>query len=582
MSAPPELVEKSGELVSPFSREELEQLSAQSRTGKLGRYYVAIRIRSTGELRLLYSAQERQDALHSCPAPNIMYGGQAGGGKSHALRWHGIINCLQRSGLRVLLLRREFKDLETTHLLEIPKELPIEGEDAIASYNDAKHRLTFTHPGQKPSVMVFGHCRTLKALAGYLSSQWDIILIDEGSHFMPQMLRMLRTRLRTSLDGIRPQFIVGTNPGGEGHLWLKVRFISKNPPKDEERNYKPELWAFISSALEDNAYLDAEMYDEQFSGLSDAEYRSYRQGDWDAFAGQYFTEWQRALHTILASQLQLEDWHEVAAGMDWGYSPSPGIIELARFDQFGRATVYKELVFKESSASEVAQQLWNRLEHPAEYRMVIYGDTQMWAPQAAKGGVSIAEEFNNEISRLAGEAGMEHAPTLIAANKDRKNGWHRCHQFLKPRKSPDVDGGAVPWIQFVNEDPDTGMGAPYIIETLPAQVHDDAQTGDLKKGATDHACDALRYLLIAREPLSEIPASARPALPHHKRVHERHRKMILNALKRVNEENAGETPNVLEGEGEDTAQIVAALGMLAGNDDLNPSDTVTDYEGLWQ
>jgi hypothetical protein len=229
--------------------------------------------------------------------------------------------------------------------------------------------------------MVFGHCRTMKALAGYLSSQWDIILIDEGSHFMPQMLRMLRTRLRTSLDGIRPQFIVGTNPGGEGHLYLKVRFITKNPPPDEERNYKPHLWAFIVSALEDNAYLDAEVYGEQFNGLSDAEFRAYRAGDWDAFAGQYFTEWNRALHTIDAADFKLEEWHEIAGGMDWGYSPSPGVIELARFDQFGRAVVYKELLFKECSATEVAQQLWARLEHAR----VPHGDPRRHADVDAAG-----------------------------------------------------------------------------------------------------------------------------------------------------------------------------------------------------
>lgn len=578
------IAEPIAESSSPFTAEELEQLAAQSRTGTLGRYYVAIRIRATGEVRLLYSAQERQDALHSCPAPNILYGGQAGGGKSHALRWHGIMNCLMRSGLKVLLLRREFKDLETTHLLEIPKELPIEGEDAIAKYNDQKHRLTFEHPGQKPSVMVFGHCRTMKALAGYLSSAWDIILVDEGSHFMPQMLRMLRTRLRTSLDRIRPQFIVATNPGGESHLWLKQRFITKNPPKDESRRYDPARWAFIVSSLEDNAYLDAEEYDQQFSEVSDAEYRAYRRGDWDAFAGQYFTEWSRGDHTIAAIGLELEDWHEVAAGMDWGYAPSPGVIEIARFDQFGRAAVYKELIFKESSATEVAQQLWNRLEHPKEYSMSIYGDTQMWTPQAAKGGVSIAEEFNNEIQRLAVEAGMEHGPTLIQANKDRKNGWHRCHQFLKPRKAPDVDGATAPWILFVNDDPDSGQGCPYLIETLPAQVHDDNQTGDLKKGATDHACDALRYLLVAREPLSELPASDRPLQPHHKRVHERTRRLVMQALKRVNEEQL-ESQSAVDPGSDDPLDPEGFLGELrlgARSDDLNPEETSMDFEALWQ
>ena len=572
--APPMTAPAIDEAPAGFTPAELEQLAAQSRTGKLGRYYVAIRLRATGEVRLLYSAQPRQDELHACPAPNILYGGQAGGGKSHALRWHGIMNCLMRPGLRVLLLRREFKDLETTHLLEIPKELPIEGPDAIAEYNDGKHRLTFRHPGEKPSVMVFGHCRTTKAVAGYLSSQWDIILIDEGSHFAPQHLRMLRTRLRTSLAGIRPQFIVGTNPGGEAHLWLKQRFITKNPT--DSRKYDPSRWAFISSALEDNAYLDAEEYDEQFSEVSDEEYRAYREGDWDAFAGQYFTEWNRLAHLIRAGAYAREEWHEVAAGMDWGYAPSPGVVELARFDQFGRPVVYKELVFDRSSGTEVAQQLWARLETPAEFRMVIYGDTQMWTPQAAKGGVSIAEEINNELQRLATEAGLEHGPTLIQANKDRMNGWHRVHQFLKVRPDPvDPTAPPAPWIQFVEHDGESGEGCPYLIETLPAQVHDDKQSGDLKKGATDHACDALRYLLVAREPLSELPRSARPAKSHHTHVYERTRRLVLQAMKRANEEQLEQQEAALEGELELPGEHDEELEGVG-------SDTSTDYEALWQ
>jgi hypothetical protein len=175
---------------------------------------------------------------------------------------------------------RKFKDLEQTHLLNISVEVPPE----LATYNDSKHFLKFPGIG---SVMVFGHCQYEKDIADYLSTEWVIILLDEGSTFTPRMLRMLRTRLRTKNPIIRPQFVVGTNPGGEGHLWLYQRFISRQVPPEESRGYDPKDWEFISSALEDNEYLDADEYKKQFSDLSDEEYRAYRQGDWEAFAGQF-------------------------------------------------------------------------------------------------------------------------------------------------------------------------------------------------------------------------------------------------------------------------------------------------------
>jgi hypothetical protein len=39
-------------------------------------------------------------------------------------------------------------------------------------------------------------------------------------------------------------------------------------------------------------------------------------------------------------------------------------------------------------------------------------------------------------------------------------------------------------------------------------MYDEMKPGDMKKGATDHGCDAWRYLLMAREPLSDVPAES--------------------------------------------------------------------------
>lgn len=520
-----------------FTPLELEQLRGQSRTGALGRYFVAWRD-PEGELRLLYSAQARQDALHACAAPNILYGGQAGGGKSHALRWHGFINCLQHAGLKVLLLRRQFTDLEQSHLLKLPEELPIRGEGRIATYNEAKHRLIFPHQDGPDSVFVFGHCKDERALGNYLSSEWDIILVDEASLFTPRMLRMLRTRLRTKNRRIRPQFVCGTNPGGESHLWLLQRFIKKNPPKEEARGYDPALWAFIPSALEDNQYLDAEEYDAQFSELSEAEYKAYRLGDWESFAGQYFTEWSRAVHTIPSSRFELEDWHEVMGGMDWGYAPGVGVVLWGAFDHYGRGTVYQELIFRESTAKEVARMIWHRCRTPAERRMIIHGDPAMRIPQQAAGGVSIMEEINTALAQLAEEAGWPDAPQVIAANNDRMNGWHRVHQYLKPVRQQPETGALGPWLRVVVDEAQTWgddepRGCPYLAETLPAQVHDDKMNGDMKKGATDHACDTLRYLVIAREPIAELPLERRPQVPHHQRVQHRNQRLMQKYLANV-------------------------------------------------
>jgi phage terminase large subunit len=197
------------------------------------------------EDRVLYGAQEKQDLLHSCQAPNIWYGGAAGGGKSHGLRWHGYINCMRRKGIKVLLLRRQFTELETTHILEIPNEIPAD----VGTYHGTLHRLTFKSTG---SFIQFGHAHTDKAVRSYLSTAWDLILVDEASEFTPRMLSLLQSRARTKLQGIRPQMVLASNPGGEAHLWLVSRFITKKVDAKEDGNYKPDDYVFIQSLVGDN------------------------------------------------------------------------------------------------------------------------------------------------------------------------------------------------------------------------------------------------------------------------------------------------------------------------------------------
>lgn len=481
------------------------------------------------EERILYKPQEKQDLLHACNAPNIWYGGAAGGGKSHALRWHGYINCMRRKNLKVLLLRRQFTELEQTHILEIPLEIPAD----LASYHGTLHRLTFKSTG---SFIQFGHAHTDKAVRSYLSTAWDLILIDEGSEFTPRMLSLLQSRARTKLEGIRPQMVIASNPGGEAHLWLVQRFITKKVDKKEDGNYKPDDYEFIQSLVGDNQYNDA-FYVDRLRSMSEADREAFLFGNMEAFAGQYFREWSRTEHVIKkdvagygapgAEGSVLEDWYEIEGGMDWGYSPSPGIVLWACFDTFGRPTLYKELVFSESSPVDVARQIVERCTTPAELRMTIRGDSQMWTKQVGT-GVSIADEINDYFA----QAGT--AITLVQSNKDRINGWARVHQFLDIRRpDPAGSGTSSSYLKVYDVDEEQALGCPYLISTIGAQVHSDKQDGDMKKQSNDHAADTLRYLLMGREPLSVLPRELRPGKTHQEKMRERTRKLIEGARKRV-------------------------------------------------
>jgi len=488
--------------------------------------------------RLLYKPEPKQHQLHGAHEKYILYGGAAGGMKSHSLRWHGILGCIKYANFQALLLRRTFPELEKTHILAIEKEVPEE----LASYNRSNHRLTFASTG---SILQLGHCQDDRAWKQYLSSEWDVILVDEGSTFTPLQLARLRSRCRTTKPEVRPQYVIGSNPGGEGHLWLKQHFITKSVSLEDEPKYNPSNYLFIPALVQDNPYLD-KGYIEELWNLPPAEREAYLFGNWDIFAGQFFSEWRAETHLVKAeNQVEIPDWHEVEAGMDWGYDPNPGWIGYGAMDEFGRPTMYKEIVFRMLPPDAVAELLVANSITEKERNMLVRCDPSMWI-RNPETGVGIAGAINSALSD------MDSQIVLVRANADRINGWMRVHQYLDPRRpDPTETGKKEPWLRVYAPNPELGYGCPYLIETLPAQVHDELKPGDMKKGATDHGCDGLRYLVVGWPTLSTIPMRLMEQPSYTKRIHARTQKIMEQVLEQQNRRMEGTDGDmILEMEGE--------------------------------
>ncbi len=475
--------------------------------------------------RVLYKAQPKQDQLHACSAPNILFGGAAGGSKSHGLRWDAIIKCLQTPGLKVLFLRRTYPELERTHLLRLPFEVPRE----IATYNGQLKRLTFNAVDGISSLIQFGHCQYEKDLYAYLSTEWDLIYVDEGSTFTPKMLELLPSRARTSLaprNGYRvvPQFIVGSNPGGDGHLFLETRFISHNPVLDEGQSYDPAEWVYIPARVTDNAYITDE-YIDRLLGLSETERDAYLHGNWNAFSGQFFREWDPKIHTTSGDGLELPPWMEREGGMDWGYDPDPFYVCVAAFDAFGRPWCYREITGHRCSPREVAEQIDAACPEGRLRGFLLRGDTQMWI-KSPESGVSIAEQINDRLYELGSQI------TLIQANKDRVNGWMRVRSYLNPRRKRPDEPGTAPWIQIVRPaDDGREWGCPYLIQTIGTMRHHDTKKGDMAPSAHDHPPDGLRYLLMGRPPLSPVPYEEQDVPKNKQAGHANNEKLLKRLAK---------------------------------------------------
>lgn len=246
-----------------------------------------------------------QVLFEECPAKNILWGGQAGPGKSHGVRWWLYKRSLMIPDHKAVLLRENSKQLETTHLFDMKRELPkLDGKlvDDVARFSNG-------------AEIHCGHMADEAAVQRYLGTEYGAIVGEEGSLYPvnsqgASTLSELRTRARKNYVDINgqivpPKFVVPSNPGGPSSPYLCDMFVDHQPDYEryprlrpvfnelgvQIKGYRPEQWAYLPARLEDNPYLREDYRDSDLAGLSDVRYKQLAEGDWHAFHGAFFGEW---------------------------------------------------------------------------------------------------------------------------------------------------------------------------------------------------------------------------------------------------------------------------------------------------
>jgi len=410
---------------------------------------------------------EAMDAVDSGPATYVLIGGAAGGSKSKGLREIGHRECLKRPNVRVLLLRRTYKELDQTHLRDVEIEAPEMGAAAVPSAKVVRY--------PNGSVMQFGHCETAADASNYLSAEYDLIIFDELVTFEETQFLLISSRARSTKKGVTPKIICGTNPGGPQSHWVRTRFIDKTVDRDEYPDYDPAEWAFIPSKLEDNPYLDSQ-YERKLLALPPELRKAYRDGDWDIFPGQYFPEWRRAVHVTETHRVYPPDLPRVLS-MDWGFVKPGSCGWWVLVD--GHAYREEEYIFTRRTALDVGKEVARRCKerHLTAIKYLVF-DTAMEIPGNDSGEPTI------ETVRRGLRAGGMHIAT-VQADKDRINGWQRLRHWLG--MSPD----GTPWLQ---SSPD----CIYFNRTMPSLVSDSRRPEDVDTDGEDHSADEARYFLMSR------------------------------------------------------------------------------------
>lgn len=387
----------------------------------------------------------------------VLYGGAMGGGKSYFLRWKllRMLLAFAAKGVRnvtVGLFCEDYPALKDRHLSKIKYEFP----EWLGDYSSTDYNFVLKdHFGG--GVISF---RNLEDASKYQSSEFAVIAVDELTKNTEEDFNFLRTRLRWS--GISDtRFIGATNPGSEGHEWVKKRWID-NVHQDYEK--EKEEFVYIQALASDNPHIDPE-YLKTLASLPEKRRKAFLEGNWDIFEGQYFTEWDKDQHVVDPFEIPAS-WIRFRS-IDVSGRSGVTSCHWYALDCDGNVHVYREYYASEKDSDQHADEI-RRLSGWEEYRYTVIDSSAF-----DKLGLP---ETTAEIYMRHGVEG------LISSSKKRLMGWDIVHQYLR------WDENKPPKLRVFNT-------CKHMIRTIPTLIHDDKNSEDLDTRGEDHAADDLRYFL---------------------------------------------------------------------------------------
>ena len=238
------------------------------------------------------------------PHREAFYGGAAGGGKSDALLM-AALQYVDVPGYAAILFRRTYADLSLPGALMSRSHEWLGGK---AKWRDSTKTWIFP----SGATLSFGYLETEKDKYRYQSAEFQFIGFDELTQFTETQYRYLFSRLRR-LEGVDIPLRMrsASNPGGEGHEWVKQRFIVEGRSKGRP---------FVPAKLDDNPYLDHEEYIKSLNELDPITREQLLKGDWTAreTGNKFKREWFEIVDSYPADARMVRYWDLAAT------EPKPG------------------------------------------------------------------------------------------------------------------------------------------------------------------------------------------------------------------------------------------------------------------
>jgi phage terminase large subunit len=345
--------------------------------------------------------------------------------------------------------------------------------DGMISYSEAEKAILFPNG----SRIALGYCAVDRDALRYQGQEYDVIAIDEATQLSEFRFSILKACLRGSNHFPRRMYLT-CNPGGIGHSWVKRLFVDRDFRNGED----PRQYKFIPARVYDNPILtnaDPE-YVRSLESLPPRLRDAWLHGRWDVFEGQFFPEFDRAIHVVHPSLIPSELNEFVA--FDYGFDMLA--VLLVGIDADGNAWVTREVCRSGLTLSAAARQIEELIRGAKPSFAVCSPD--LWN--------------RRQDSGLSGAEIMQRAaalPPMCPADDRRVAGWRVLREYLSPSPSH-------PFIRISSD-------CTELIECLPALLCDPNKVEDAsgEPHRITHAPEALRYALMSRASLAVDRDSAK-------------------------------------------------------------------------